>query len=153
MKHTKTTKTAHLSPEMTKEIQRAYQFHLRQLSIKEIAKLMNKTPRTVQRWKTDFDFEGLAAIPANRPPETIPQKALKMANSGFSYSQIAKQLKRCKATIYNYVKAERAKPKPEHSGTLQPLFNYLHELGIIAIETEMITIIEIVEQIQKQKDT
>jgi transposase len=96
------------SGEMPKEVEKAYHYHLRGLTAKEVAKLLGKAPRTVQRWAKDYNFEQLEAIPAPEL-ETIPQKALRMAKAGLSYSQIAKKLRRCKATIYNYIKAENAK--------------------------------------------
>lgn len=98
--------------DMPKEVTTAYRYYLRGLTTKETAKLCGVSFRTVQRWKSQYQFEELAAVP---PPEleTIPQRAVKMANAGLSYSQIARKLRRCKATIYNYIRAERAKAVKE----------------------------------------
>lgn len=100
-------KGSHLG-DMPKLVAKAYNYHLRQFSTKEIAKQIDVSFRTVQRWKTEYNFEQLEAMPV-KELETIPQKALKMSMAGLSYSQIAKKLKRCKATIYNYIKAEKQK--------------------------------------------
>lgn len=83
----------------------AYQYHLRGLTAKEIGKLLDVSQRTVQRWFTQYEFEKTASVPTG--PQTIQQKAVAMANAGLSYSQVAKKLRLCKATIYNYVKAAK----------------------------------------------
>ena len=92
--------------DMPKDVAKAYRYHLRGLTGKEISLLCSVSHRTVQRWKIQYSFEQLAATP---PPEmeTIQQKAAKLAAAGLSYSQIGRKLKRCKATIYNYIRAAK----------------------------------------------
>lgn len=92
------------SPDVPEIAARAYRYYLKALTAKEIGKLIDVSPRTVQRWFSLYQFEKLAEMP---DCETIPQKAVRMAAAGLSYSQIAKKLRRCKATIYNYVKAAK----------------------------------------------
>lgn len=89
---------------MPLEVGRAYNYYLKGLTAKEIGKLLDISQRTVQRWSAQYDFEGLAGVPEL---ETIPQKAVRMAAAGLSYTEIGKKLRRCKATIYNYVKATK----------------------------------------------
>ncbi|HRO84489.1 MAG TPA: helix-turn-helix domain-containing protein [Niabella sp.] len=103
--------------DMPKGVIKVYRYHLRGLTSKEIAKLSGVSLRTVQRWKQQFNFDKLAATP---PPEleTIQQKAVKMAKVGLSYSEIGRKLKRCKATIYNYIRQERAKQPESEVGEL-----------------------------------
>jgi len=104
----KSNRNAPNLPDMPKVIGRAYRYYLMGLNAKEIAKLLDISSRTLQRWKKEYNFELMEKIPDTKT-ETIQQKAYKMANAGLYYSQIAKKLKRCKGTIYNYIKAEKAK--------------------------------------------
>lgn len=87
-----------------------YRYHLKGLTAKEIGKLLNISPRTFQRWKVAYQFDELERVP-EKETITIQERAVQMANAGLSYSQIGRKLKRCKATIYNYVKAERQREK------------------------------------------
>lgn len=92
----------------------------------------------------------MAAIP---PPEmeTIPQRAVKMANAGLSYSQIARKLRRCKATIYNYIRQEKeraATPAATLPDVYQPLFDFIkNEFDILPLRSDMDEMIRLAKEI------
>ena len=116
--------------DMPPDVQVCYKYLIRGFTTPEIAKQLDVSPRTVQRWKTLYNIDELAAT-AKPETATLPQRAARMAKAGYSYTEIGKKLKRSKATIYNYVRAERDKETataPDSVPELyQPLFNYLNE--------------------------
>lgn len=123
MEDLKTPHRAGNSPnlqDMPKEVGKAYRYHLRRLTGIEIAKLMGVSLRTVQRWKKQYNWQQLEAMPQPET-ETLQMKAYRMTKAGLSYSQIGRKLKRCKATIYNYVRSETEKEalKKSEAGNLE----------------------------------
>ena len=83
--------------------QKALRFFTMGLTAREIGKLLDLSPRTIERYITDGEWK--------RPTDdrTLQEKALSLTNSGKSYSETAKELGICKTTVYNYLKRERAK--------------------------------------------
>lgn len=112
------------------DVRKCFNLLIRGLTTPETADLMGVSTRTVQRWKATYRLDELAAT---APPdvETMQQRAARMAKNGLSYAEIGKKLNRSKATIYNYVRAEREKEQTAAPDTVpdvyQPLFNYLNE--------------------------
>jgi len=74
-------------------------YYLKGLNYKEIGKLLDISPRTVQRYIKDGECKQL------KQPKTIQQRAIEMHKQGFSYSEIGKKLKVSKTTVYNWHKA------------------------------------------------
>ncbi len=73
---------------------RVVAYHHKGLTQKEIAKLLDLTPRTVQRYMK------AAQCREATQTKTREQKALEMHTRGMSYAEIAKRLRVCKATVY-----------------------------------------------------
>lgn len=69
-------------------------YYLKGLNYKEIGKLLDISPRTVQRYVKDSECKKLDE------PKTIQQRAIEMHKKGWSYSDIAKRLKVSKTTVY-----------------------------------------------------
>lgn len=69
-------------------------YYLKGLNYKEIGKLLDISPRTVQRYVKENECKKLTE------PKTLQQKAVEMHNQGFSYSDIAKKLRVSKTTVY-----------------------------------------------------
>lgn len=83
--------------------QKAFRYFTIGLTPREIGKLLDKSPRTVERYIQDGEWKRLT------DDRTLQEKALSLTNSGKSYSETAKELGICKTTVYNYLKRERAK--------------------------------------------
>lgn len=85
-------------------------YYLKGLNYKEIGKLLNLSPRTVQRHIKESECKSL------NEPKTLQQRALDMIIQGFSYSEIAKKLKKSRTTIYLWnKKAKERAPNVEVS--------------------------------------
>lgn len=69
-------------------------YYLKGLNYKEIGKLLDISPRTVQRYAKECDCKELD------DPKTLQQRAFELHVSGFSYSAIAKKLKISRSTVY-----------------------------------------------------
>lgn len=82
--------------ELILEKVRAY--HLKGLTTNEIGKLLDLSPRTVQRYMTQGGIKELAE------PKSVQQKAFELSAKGWSYTEIAKKLRVCKTTVYNWHK-------------------------------------------------
>lgn len=83
--------------------QKAFRYFTMGLTSPEIGKLLDKSPRTIERYVTDGEWK------KETDDRTLQEKALSLTKSGKSYSETAKELGVCKNTIYNYLKRERAK--------------------------------------------
>lgn len=83
--------------------QKALRYFTMGLTALEIGKLLDKSPRTIERYIQDGEWR--------RPIDdrTLQEKTNALVKSGKSYSEVAKELGVCKTTIYNYLKRERAK--------------------------------------------
>ncbi len=83
--------------------QKALRFFTMGLTAKEIGKLLDLSPRTIEHYISDGGWK--------RPTDdrTLQEKALSLINNGKSYLETAKELGVCKTTIYNYLKRERIK--------------------------------------------
>jgi orotate phosphoribosyltransferase-like protein len=79
----------------------AYKYYLRGFKAKEIAKQMDLSHRTVQRWVIEYNFAESAII------VPFAQTVIEMQSKGFSYTKIAAKLKCSKTTVYNTIKKSR----------------------------------------------
>lgn len=98
----KTTKPEidpNLSASKRAAIDQAYKYFLKGLKAWEIAKLLDVSERTVQRWIAENDFKVAAE------PKTISERVFELSKKGLSYTTIAKALKVSKGTVYNYMRA------------------------------------------------
>lgn len=77
-------------------------YYLKGLNYKEIGKLLDISPRTVQRYIKDSNCRELDE------PKTIQQKAFELSERGFSYSEIAKKLRVSKTTVYLWHRKRKA---------------------------------------------
>ncbi|WP_212000321.1 helix-turn-helix domain-containing protein [Chitinophaga sp. HK235] len=76
---------------------RAYAYHLMGLNAPEIGKLLNVSPRTVQRY--------IKRERVNNPlPKKTKLQAAELYRQGYSYRQIAGIIGRGRTTVYNYLK-------------------------------------------------
>lgn len=77
-------------------------YYLKGLNYKEISKLLDISPRTVQRYVKE---SGCRKI---NNPKSLHQKAFELSAKGFSYAQIAKKLKVSKTTVYLWHRKQKA---------------------------------------------
>lgn len=82
-------------------VRKASKYFLRGFTAKEIGKLMDINPRTVQRWATVYEFAQSGNV------ETLETRIMALHQQGNSYTQIAKKCKVCKTTVYNYMKKQK----------------------------------------------
>lgn len=69
-------------------------YYLKGLNYKEIGKLLDISPRTVQRYVKESECKRLET------EKPLQQRAIEMHSQGFSYSEIARKLKVSKTTVY-----------------------------------------------------
>jgi DNA-binding CsgD family transcriptional regulator len=81
-------------------IERAYQYYLKGLNAAEIGKLLDISPRTIQRYARNNKFKELAM------PETLQNHAKELFRQGHSYRQIASTLRKSRTTVYYYLKGK-----------------------------------------------
>ncbi|GGB01808.1 hypothetical protein GCM10011511_26270 [Puia dinghuensis] len=86
---------------MPPEVLRAYHYHLKGLTARETAKLLDVSTRTVQRWASEYRFKEKAR------PDTLQQRAAQLRKQGFSYQEIAATIRKSRTTVYNYLKAAK----------------------------------------------
>ncbi|WP_221198105.1 helix-turn-helix domain-containing protein [Chitinophaga barathri] len=84
-------------------IAKAYDYYLKGLTAKETAKLLDISPRTVQRYIKAYGFEERAV------PATIRQRVIQLHAQGFSLREIADIIQKSRTTVYKYLKAEKQK--------------------------------------------
>lgn len=69
-------------------------YYLKGLNYNEISKLLDISPRTVQRYIKESDCK------KRTEPKTLQQRAIDLHAHGWSYSEIAKKLKISRTTAY-----------------------------------------------------
>jgi transposase len=79
-----------------------YKYTLKGLNTKEIGKLLDLSDRTVQRYKKQSKCN------PKTQPKTLHERALELHAAGFSYAEIAKKLRVCKSTVYNWHRKAKA---------------------------------------------
>ena len=84
---------------LTKKIEN---YRLKGLNYSEISKLLDISPRTVQRYVADRDNR------KRHKPQTTQQKDVTLHEQGFSYSEIAEKLNVSRTTVYLWNKKHRA---------------------------------------------
>lgn len=100
-----------ITKQVVKEITRYFNMGL---TSSEIAKLLDLTQRTVQRYIKKCDLrEENRALP-------LEEKAFRMVQDGFSYSEIGKKLEVTKTTVYNWMR-KRKVSAASSSGQQQPI--------------------------------
>lgn len=77
-------------------------YYLKGLNYKEIGKLLDISPRTVQRYVKESGCRQLSE------PKTLQQRAVELHSRGWSYSEIAKKLKISRTTAYTWNKKAKA---------------------------------------------
>ena len=71
------------------------------LTSSEIAKLLDLTQRTVQRYIKKYDMR------SENKPVPLEEKAFRMVQNGYSYSEIGKRLKVTKTTVYKWMRKRK----------------------------------------------
>ncbi|MEZ0541246.1 helix-turn-helix domain-containing protein [Fibrella arboris] len=79
---------------------RAYRYYLHGLTCKEIGKLLDLSPRTIER------YSQLDRWREKANPQPLADRARILHQQGVSYAGIAKALQISKATVYNYLHAK-----------------------------------------------
>lgn len=88
-----------ITAQVVKEITR---YHHMGLSTVEIAKLLETTQRTVQRYIKKYDIRG------ESKPLPLEEKAYNLVQEGYSYSEVGKRMKVTKTTVYNWMRKRKA---------------------------------------------
>lgn len=86
---------------MPPAVLRAYHYHLKGLTARETAVLINISVRTVQRWALQYGFKQRAN------PETMLRRVARLYDQGFSYREIGKAIQKSRTTVYYYLKEAR----------------------------------------------
>ena len=86
--------------------ERAYEYHVKGLTCAEIAKLLDLSPRTVERYSLVEKWRERAN------PQPLAERAKVLQKQGFSYAQIARTLAVGKSTVYGYLRGKSATTKP-----------------------------------------
>lgn len=81
-------------------------YYIKGLNYKEIGKLLDISPRTVQRYVAESECKKLDE------PKTLQQRAIEMHKQGWSYAEIAHRLKVSKTSVYLWHK----KAKQQNAG-------------------------------------
>lgn len=79
--------------------ERALGYHLKGLAFSEIGKLLDLSPRTVERYSQIDEWK------AKLNPVSLPQRAKELKERGFSCAAIAQMIGVSKSTVFNYLKA------------------------------------------------
>jgi len=87
-----------------KTVEKVRAYYLRGLNGKEIGKLLDISPRTVQRYISESGCREISE------PKTIQQKAFELSANGFSYAEVAKKLRISKTTVYLWHKKRKQQP-------------------------------------------
>ncbi len=87
-----------------KTLERISRYYLMGLNGKEIGKLLDISPRTVQRYISE------SGTRETTEPKTIQQKAFELSAKGFSYAEIAKRLQISKTTVYLWHRKRKQQP-------------------------------------------
>jgi DNA-directed RNA polymerase specialized sigma24 family protein len=89
-----------IKKELTKKVGHYY---FKGLNSREIGKLLDISPRTVQRYLQQTKLKNSV-----KPKPTRPQKAVEMHVNGWSYAEIAQKMNVCKTTVYLWCKKAKA---------------------------------------------
>lgn len=84
-------------------------YYAKGLTYSEIGKLLDISPRTVQRCIMSSGVKKELS-----EPKTLQQRAFDLSAKGFSYSEIAHKLRVAKTTVYNWHKRRKQATKPEN---------------------------------------
>lgn len=76
----------------------ARRYYFMGLTIPEIGKLIEASPRTVEKWQIAEKWNDYRKLPP------IKERALQMQKKGYSYSQIAEALSISRVTVYRWLK-------------------------------------------------
>ncbi|MDO5665142.1 MAG: helix-turn-helix domain-containing protein [Bacteroidia bacterium] len=87
-----------------KTLAKVRRYCLMGLNGKEIGKLLDISPRTVQRYISE------SGTRETSEPKTIQQKAFELSAKGFSYSEVAKRLRVSKTTVYLWHRKRKQQP-------------------------------------------
>ena len=82
---------------------RAYGYYLKGLTCREIGKLLDLSPRTVERYSLVDRWRERAN------PQPLADRAKALQKQGFSYAQIAQTLGVGKSTVYSYLRVHQLK--------------------------------------------
>lgn len=93
------------SDKMPPTVAKAYGYYLKGLTSAETGKLLDVSPRTVQRWTVQYQFEQTA------DPDPLPVRALRLYQSGHTYAAIAKAIGKSRTTVYYYIRDMRKMEK------------------------------------------
>ena len=77
-------------------------YYAKGLTYSEIGKLLDISPRTVQRYITSSGVKKELS-----EPKTLQQRAFDLSAKGFTYTEIAKKLRVTKTTVYNWHKRKK----------------------------------------------
>lgn len=80
-------------------------YYLKGLNYNEIGKLLDISPRTVQRYIKESNCK------LNTSPKTLQQLSIDLCAKGWSYSEVAKKLKKSRTTIYLWNKKAKETKK------------------------------------------
>jgi len=78
-------------------------YYTKGLTYSEIGKLLDISPRTVQRYVTNCGVKKELS-----GAKTLQQRAFDLSAKGFSYTEIAQKLRVTKTTVYNWHKRKKA---------------------------------------------
>lgn len=77
----------------------AYQYHLKGLNFAEIGKLIDISPRTVERYSQQDHWK------AKANPKALSMRILELSKQGFKASTIARTIGMSRGTVYYHLKA------------------------------------------------
>ncbi len=97
--------TALIAPFQNRNVEKVYRYYLKGLNAMEIGKLLDISPRTVQRYIKVHKFKELMA------PRALQQKALELYQRGYSYREIGQVIRKSRTTVYYYLKQIRVTVK------------------------------------------
>jgi DNA-binding CsgD family transcriptional regulator len=83
--------------------ERALGYYLKGLTFSEIGKLLDLSPRTIERYSQLDEWK------AKVNPVTLQQRAKELKERGFSCAAIAQMIGVSKSTVFNYLKGLKAK--------------------------------------------
>ena len=89
-------------------IEKVRKYYLMGLTYTEIGKLLDISPRTVQRYMSKAQIKKEVTA-----PKTLQQKAFELSAKGFSYAEIANKLRVTKTTVYMWHRKQKQASTPE----------------------------------------
>ncbi|MCF2495773.1 terminase gpP N-terminus-related DNA-binding protein [Dyadobacter chenhuakuii] len=85
--------------------ERAFNYHVKGLTFSEIGKLLDLSPRTVERYSQVDEWK------ARANQVVLPQRAKELRGRGFSCTTIAQMIGVSKSTVSNYLRRAEVKNK------------------------------------------